>query len=295
MALITKLTRRKFITSVSLLGLTMAQSACTRQTPKGDGAGDKEGSLAWAVKGSWRSPVDKSRDAYRHPIETLSFFGILPDDSLIEMWPGAGYMTQILAPYLARGGGHYRPALFEERDLKDGAAKAMNDTYKAYFGTQPKLYGPIDYTAFGPQTLSLSEAGSVDKILFLLCIQDWMAAGIAEKAFMDAYAALKSGGILCIEQHRADIGNVQDPAASSGYVQEPFVKQLADEAGFKFVESSEINANPKDSKDSPFGVWTLPPQRLTAPRGDAPNPDFDGSLYESIGESDRMTLKFKKP
>ncbi len=132
-------------------------------------------------------------------------------------------------------------------------------------------------------------------MLFLLVIQDMMGAGIAEKAFTDAFAALKPGGILGVEQHRADIGNVQDPGATSGYVQEPFVKQLAAEAGFAYVGASEMNANPKDDKDHPFGVWTLPPQRLTAPRGQPPNPDFDGTLYESIGESDRMTLKFRKP
>ncbi len=122
-----------------------------------------------------------------------------------------------------------------------------------------------------------------------------MSAGIAEKAFADAFAALRPGGILGVEQHRADIGNVQDPAATNGYVQEPFVKQLAAEAGFQFLASSEINANPKDDKDHPFGVWTLPPQRLTAPRGQPANPEFDGTLYESIGESDRMVLKFRKP
>jgi len=131
--------------------------------------------------------------------------------------------------------------------------------------------------------------------MFLLVIQDMMGAGIAEKAFADAFAALKPGGILGVEQHRADIGNVQDPGATSGYVQEPFVKQLAAEVGFSFIGASEMNANPKDDKDHPFGVWTLPPQRLTAPRGQAPNPEFDGTLYESIGESDRMTLKFRKP
>jgi predicted methyltransferase len=131
--------------------------------------------------------------------------------------------------------------------------------------------------------------------LFLLVLQDWMAAGIAEKAFLEAFAALKSGGILGVEQHRSDIGNVQDPAASNGYVQEPFVKQLASEAGFVFVQSSEMNANPKDGKEHPFGVWTLPPQRLSAPRGQPPNPNFNSSIYESIGESDRMVLKFRKP
>ena len=167
--------------------------------------------------------------------------------------------------------------------------------FHAHFDAKKSLYGELGYTTFGPQSGALGEPDSVDAVLFLTRIQDWMAAGIAEKAFSDAFKVLKPGGVLGIEQHRADIGHVQDPAATSGYVQEPFVKQLADEAGFTFVDASEVNANPKDSKDYIFGVWTLPPQRLTAPRGEPANPDFDGTLFETIGESDRMTLKFRKP
>jgi predicted methyltransferase len=256
----------------------------------------QEGSLDWAVSGRWRAASDKARDPYRHPVEMLTFFEIKPKDTVIDMWPGAGYMTEILAPYLTHGKGDYLAALFEAKSPADKATASLSDRYRTHFSSNKKLYGAIDYTEFGPASPALAPAGSVDCVLFLLVIQDWMAAGIAEKAFADAFAALKPGGILGIEQHRADIGHVhQDPAATNGYVQEPFVKQLAGEAGFTFVASSEMNANPKDDKDHPFGVWTLPPQRLTAPRGQPPNPEFDGSLYESIGESDRMTMKFRKP
>jgi len=122
-----------------------------------------------------------------------------------------------------------------------------------------------------------------------------MATGIAEKAFADAFMALRPGGVLGIEQHRLAPDEDQDPAAANGYVQEAFVKQLAAEAGFVFVASSEINANETDTKDHPFGVGTLPPQSLTAPQGKAPDPTFDRSKYDAIGESDRMTLKFRKP
>jgi predicted methyltransferase len=122
-----------------------------------------------------------------------------------------------------------------------------------------------------------------------------MAAGLAEKAFRDALAALKPGGVLGIEEHRARAGGVQDPMAQSGYVQEAYVKQLAGEAGFAFAGSSEINANAKDARDHPFGVWTLPPERRSSPRGAPPNPGFDHRKYDAIGESDRMTLKFTKP
>ncbi len=255
----------------------------------------QEGTLEWAVSGEWRSAVDRDRDKYRHPIELLTFFELSPKDTVIDMWPGAGYMTEILAPYLTRGKGKYVAALFQPGSLAEKAQTALNDRYRTHFGSNKKIYGAVDYSEFGSSSHALADADSADVVLMLLVIQDWMASGTTEKAFSDAFAALRPGGILGVEQHRADIGTAQDPVASTGYVQEPFVKQLAAEAGFTFVGSSEINANPKDDKDHPFGVWTLPPQRLTAPRGAPPNPEFDGTLYESIGESDRMVLKFRKP
>ena len=255
----------------------------------------QEGTLEWAVSGNWRNAVDKGRDKYRHPVEMLTFFEIKPKDTVIDMWPGAGYMTEILAPYLNKGKGQYIAALIEAGPVPEEAAASLEAKYRAHFDADKKRYGELTYAAFGETSGPLAEADSVDCVLFLLVIHDWIAKGIAEKAFADAFAALRPGGILGVEQHRADIGNVQDPGATTGYVQEPLVKQMAAEAGFQFVAESEMNANPKDDKDHPFGVWTLPPQRLTAPRGQAPNPEFDGSLYESIGESDRMTLKFRKP
>jgi predicted methyltransferase len=255
----------------------------------------QEGTLEWAVSGRWRSAVDKGRDKYRHPVEMLNFFEIKPKDTVVDMWPGAGYMTEILTAYLNKGKGTYIAALIQPSEPPETSAASLEQTYKAHFDADHKLYGELTYAAFGETSGALAEAGSADCVMFLLVIQDWIAKGIAEKAFADAYQALRPGGILGVEQHRADIGNVQDPGATTGYVQEPLVKQMATEAGFQFVAESEMNANPKDDKDHPFGVWTLPPQRLTAPRGQAPNPEFDGSLYESIGESDRMTLKFRKP
>ena len=292
--------------SVTGLGASLGLAACgkkpktfTEPNPDGDPQevvdpklATQDGTLQWAVAGKWRNAIDKGRDKYRHPIELLTFFEVEPNSTVLDMWPGAGYMTEVCAPYLAHGKGQYVAALFQASN--GGAAASLEATYRKHFGDKA-VYGDIHYTEFGPDSGKLYDPDSVDVVLMLLVIQDWMAAGIAEKAFSDAFAALKPGGILGVEQHRADIGNVQDPAATNGYVQEPFVKQLATEAGFQFIAESEMNANPKDDKDHPFGVWTLPPQRLTAPRGQAPNPQFDGTLYESIGESDRMTLKFRKP
>lgn len=298
-------TRRIVLGGVSAAALVLGACGKKAQTftePNPDGDPEErvdaklaaqEGTLQWAVSGKWRNAIDKGRDKYRHPIELLTFFEVEPNSTVVDMWPGAGYMTEICAPYLAHGKGQYIAALFEAS--AGAAAVTLENTYRKHFGSDKSLYGDIRYAEFGPDTGKLWDPDSVDVVLMLLVIQDWMAAGIAEKAFADAFAALKPGGILGVEQHRADIGNVQDPAATNGYVQEPFVKQLATEAGFQFIAESEMNANPKDDKDHPFGVWTLPPQRLTAPRGQPPNPQFDGTLYESIGESDRMTLKFRKP
>ena len=175
------------------------------------------------------------------------------------------------------------------------AGQAVVEAYRRKLEAKPKLYGQVHITAFGPTSGPVAPAGSADVVLFLRNLHDWMAGGFAEKAFHDARQTLKPGGVLGIEQHRAAPGGVQDVLAANGYVQEAYVKQMAREAGFVFDGASEINANPKDDRNHPFGVWTLPPTRLSAPRGQPPNPRFDHAKYDAIGESDRMTLRFVKP
>ncbi|NEX93741.1 class I SAM-dependent methyltransferase [Caulobacter sp. 17J65-9] len=288
--------RRGVIAGVSALVLAGCRREPEKKAPaKQTPAGPPEGSLEWAVAGAWRSPSDRARDAWRHPKETLEFFGLAPGQTVVEFWPGAGWWTEILAPYLARTKGTLYAANFQVGAGAEPAQVEIVDRFRKRFGSDKKLYGDVKMTEFGPTSGPVVPAGTADLVMFMRNLHNWMAAGIAEKAFADAFAALKPGGVLGIEQHRADIGGTQDPAATSGYVQEPYVKQLAAEAGFAFVASSEVNANPKDTKDHPFGVWTLPPQRLTAPRGQPANPAFDRSKYDAIGESDRMTLKFRKP
>ena len=141
----------------------------------------------------------------------------------------------------------------------------------------------------------MAPAGTADLALFLRNIHNWMAAGTVDKAFRDAFAALTPGGLLGVEEHRANPGDVQDALAANGYVQQDYVIQLAREAGFALDAASEINANPKDDRDHPFGVWTLPPTRASAPRGEPAQEGFDHAPYDAIGESDRMTLRFRKP
>ena len=285
--------------SAALLGTMGMLTACGRdEAPAAVEAtgpqGPAVGSLDWAVGGPWRAQ-DRARDAARHPAETLRFLGLQPKMTVVDFWPGSGWYTEILAPYLTKGDGAYYAAGFETGVGANPAQAALMAAFESRFTADRKLYGDIQFTAFGPTSGPVAPAGTADLVLFMRNIHAWMAAGVAEKAFADAYAALRPGGVLGIEQHRLAPDEDQDPAAANGYVQEAFVKQLAAEAGFVFVSASEINANERDTKDHPFGVDTLPPQRLTAPRGQAPDPTFDRTKYDAIGESDRMTLKFRKP
>ena len=276
----------------------MALAGCGREEKTAEGPpqpeGPPKGSLEWAVAGPWRAQ-DRIRDPARHPMETLRFFGLQPRMTVVEFWPGSGWWTEILAPYLAEGDGRYVAAGFQTGPGADPSQVALMSAFQTRFTRDRKLYGEIEMSAFGPTSGPVTAPGTADMVLFMRNLHAWMAAGVAEKAFADAYAALRPGGVLGVEQHRLGPDGDQDPAAANGYVQEAFVKQLAAEAGFAFVAASEINANERDTKDHPFGVETLPPMALTAPRGSPPDPAFDRSKYDAIGESDRMTLRFRKP
>ena len=245
-----------------------------------------------AVAGDWRSSQDRARDKWRHPAQSLAFWGVKPGVTVVEFWPGAGWYTDIIAPFLAATGGTYYAA---DIQATTPAAVALAGAMRSKAEANPKLYGQIHFTEFGPTSGPVAPAGSADVVLFLRNVHDWMAGDIAEKAFHDAFLALKPGGVLGIEEHRAPAGGVQDILAKTGYIQEAYVKQMAKEAGFTFEKASEINANPKDDHNHPFGVWTLPPTRRSAPAGKLPNPSFDHAKYDAIGESDRMTLRFVKP
>lgn len=294
-------TRRSLLAGGAMAAVALL-AGCGRREAKTDPAapdqpevqGPPEGSLEWAVLGPWRAG-DRPRDEFRHPMETLRFFGLQPSMTVVEFWPGSGWYTEILAPYLREGKGTYYAALFAVGPGSDPAQGALNTAFEQRFTGNRRLYGNVEITAFGPTSGPVAPAGTADMVLFMRTLHAWMASGIVEKAFSDAFAALAPGGILGIEQHRLDADEDQDPAAANGYVQEAFVRQLAAEAGFVFVASSEVNANEADTKDHPFGVETLAPQRLTAPQGQPANPLFDRGPYDAIGESDRMTLKFRKP
>lgn len=239
--------------------------------------------------------IDKNRDKYRHPLETLEFFGIKPGDKVVEIWPGQGWYSSILAPYLKSNNGQLIAAHFDTSTTNSPLVKSMVDDFTKKYANSPDIYGDVKIVPFGPRSKDLVEPNSVDAIVTFRNIHNWMNQGWADKAFDDFYKALKPGGLLGIEEHRADEDSPQDPLAADGYVREDYVIDMAKDAGFVLVGKSQINSNPKDTKDYPFGVWTLPPVGRTAPLGKPDNPDFDKTKYAAIGESDRMTLLFAKP
>lgn len=246
-----------------------------------------------ALEGSWRAPNEIARDEYRNPVETLEFLGIEGDDTVMEVWPGGGWYTNILAPWLHANGGTFIAAVISP-DRSDRAAQAL-EAYKANYSPYPDLFGELQYTYYDSQSGPLGEPESVDAVLTFRNVHNWMSGDHADKFFNDAFAVLKPGGVLGVVEHRLPSALNQDPSAPSGYVHQDYVTRLAEEAGFVLEEASEINANPADTADHPFGVWTLPPvSRTTDGEGNAPE-GFDAAKYEEIGESDRMTLRFVKP
>jgi predicted methyltransferase len=239
---------------------------------------DAASALKNAVDSASRSAKDRARDQYRHPIETLTFFGIKPDMTVVEIWPGGGWYTDILAPYLHDDGKLYAAISSGENA----------DEYKKKLAADPARFGKVIVTQLDPlDRMQIAPAGSADMVVTFRNVHNWMRGGNGQAVFKAMYAALKPGGILGVEEHRGDPSKPQDPKAASGYVREDSVITMAEEAGFILAGKSDINANPKDTKDYPKGVWTLPPNLAMK--------DTDKAKYLAIGESDRMTLKFLKP
>jgi predicted methyltransferase len=250
--------------------------------------------LQAAVAGAQRSEAHKARDAARHPVETLTFWGLKPKQTVIELQPGSGYWTEILAPYAKATGGTYiaTAADLNNPNLSEGAKTGRANFEKKY--ADEAKYGKITYANFGPSSGPLAPAGSADMVITARNVHNWATQpGLLDKVLKDAHAALKPGGVLAVEEHRKD----PKPEAANwadGYMSEKTVIAAAEKAGFKLAAKSEVNANPKDTKDHPFGVWTLPPTRQSAGRGQPADPNFDRTKYDAIGESDRMTLRFVK-
>lgn len=270
-------------------GDTPAASAQAEAAPSmaAEPAAQPADPLAAAIAGTWRDPKNAARDQYRHPRETLTFFGLQPGQTVIEITPGGGWYSEILAPYL-RGNGAYVAAVVDPaavaENRREYQQKARSEL-EAKFAAAPAQYDAARVVAYDPKAPVFGPANSADLVVTFRNVHNWRGAGQAEGMFKGFFAVLKPGGTLGVVEHRAKADVPADD--KSGYVGEAQVIAMAQSAGFTLEEKSEINANPRDTKDHPNGVWTLPPVN----RHDAE----DNAKYQAIGESDRMTLKFVKP
>lgn len=230
--------------------------------------------LDWAIAGAQRSPFNRARDQYRHPKETLAFFGVTKDKHVVELWPGGGWYTEILAPFL--------------RDSGKLAAAPVDGDFEKKLSGAPSLFGKVERVHLAPPNdLSLGADESADVVLTFRNVHNWIQNGFAPKVFAASFKVLKHGGTFGVEEHRGDPGETEQQIKDSGYVPEQTVIDLAQAAGFKLEGKSDVNANAKDDHKHEGGVWALPPVLK--------NGEKDKAKYLAIGESDRMTLKFTKP
>ncbi len=250
--------------------------------------------LAASVAGAWRPAVEVARDKYRHPVDSLSFWGLQPGMTVIDLQPGGGYWTQILAPYAMKTGGRYLAGVADLTNpaMTEGGRKGR-EAFAAKFADQ-KTYGKVELVNFGQKSGPLTAPGTADLVLTSRELHNWAPAGKLDKIMGDAFAALKPGGVFAVEDHRVD-NRPETPGWKDGYISTATVIGAARKSGFVFEADSGVNANPKDTKDYPFGVWTLPPARQSSADGKSADAAFDHAKYDAIGESDRMTLRFRKP
>lgn len=242
---------------------------------------DSTSTLQTILSSSHRSVTNRLRDKYRHPAQTLEFFGLRPNMNVVELWPGSGWYTEILAPFVAQKG-QLIVTNFAPNQNKLALA------FQEMIAAAPEVFGKVKVVEINPPTkLTLAPDNSVDMVVTFRNIHNWVKAGYADQVYAAAYKALKPGGILGVEEHRAKPGTSLQESIKTGYMSEDEVIAAVEKAGFKLVSKSEINANPKDTKDYPDGVWTLPPTLIQGQK--------DRQRFLTIGESDRMTLKFVKP
>jgi len=263
-----------------LLAATMLASSVTVA------AADTGALIEEAMNGSHRSAAYIARNQYRHPKETLLFFGLKPDMTVVEISPGGGWYSEILAPVLRDNGMFYAASYRISANSRD-FFRRMDANYRAKLKASPAVYGRMKLVHFDREMPEFAPAGSADMVLTFRNVHNWAKAGTAEVMFRGFHAALKPGGVLGVIDHRAKPGTSFDQQIQSGYMTEDYVIETAKRAGFRLSAKSEINANPKDTADHPGGVWNLLPNLRNVP-------EADEARVRVIGESDRMTLRFVK-
>jgi predicted methyltransferase len=241
--------------------------------------------LTAILAGNQRSPENRARDEYRHPKETLLFFGIRPEMSVLEVWPEPGWYTEVIAPLLRDKGKYYAAVIAADPDNRNITQRLGE--YRAKLAARPDLYDRVAVVSSPADGGDVVPPGSLDMVVTFRNMHNWMARDMAPQAFATMYRALKPGGVLGIVEHRGNPAVAQDPKAKSGYVNEDYAIRLIEAQGFRLVAKSQVNANPKDTKDYEQGVWTLPPTYRLGTK--------DHDKYAAIGESDRFTLRFLKP
>lgn len=259
--------------------------ALSRAAASSFGEGDDEW-LRAAVAGQHRSPANRARDGARHPYETLRFFGLRPENTVIEITPGDGWYTEILAPYLYARGRYIAAQYAHDAALE--YRRELRFKFQAKLAHNTALYGLAQVGTFSDQgtLVNTGRRGSVDAVYTFRNIHNWIEADHLDTSLKAIHGALKTGGVLGVEEHRAPPGAPLERIKASGYVTEALLADRARAAGFELTHSSEINANPKDTKDHPNGVWSLPPTL----RGGS----VDRDRYLAIGESDRFTHRYVK-
>jgi predicted methyltransferase len=243
-------------------------------------------SLQEVIASPHRTPAFAERDGARNPLPVLRFFRVEPQHTVVELWPGGGWWSEILAPYL-REDGRYIAAGFVPHPDPEHYRNRLRTQLADKFAADPGRYDRVQTIAFGPGAYTLAEPGSVDVVLTFRNLHSFLNEGIEAEVLKAAYTALKPGGVLGVVAHRGPEGMSAEASRKTGYLPESRAIALVEDAGFILAERAAINANPRDTHDHPYGVWSLPPSL----RGG----DTDREKFLAIGESDRMTLKFVKP
>jgi len=285
----------------SVIALTLAACTSEKQVVDAPAAAPPESAMveaapavdAWevALNGAHRSPENRARDVHRHPRETLEFFGIKGNQTVVEITPGGGWFTEVLAPVLKAQGSLIAAVPDPSTAPSDGAKNYFtrgNEALRAKLSADTATYGGVKVVEFKVREPSFGPSGSADLVVTFRNVHNWTGWGSDAQMFKAFFDVLKPGGVLGVEEHRAKPGTTIEQSKKSGYLATDYVIKLATDAGFKVDGQAEINANPKDTADHPNGVWNLPPS-LSVKEGE------DKAKYQAIGESDRMTLRFVKP